>query len=452
MSIFKPGSIRGHWGTDWNEETAYSIGYHLTGILGWKHIVIGRDGRLSSDIIYEQLVKGLNRGGCRVTSIGMIDTPGVSFANINYGFDGSIMITASHNPPEFNGLKINGKNGLVINRHNGLTELEKRSSLPPDNSIPSGENAVMNIHDDYLKKILKYKKGIGDLNCVVDCSNGMASKLIHRVLAVLPGEYTLLNTNIDGHFPGHGPNPTDEKNLEELKQAVIREKADLGICFDGDGDRAIFVNEKGKWISPDLIMGILGLYYFKHFPEMRGGRDCVLYDARCSNSVKDYIRPLGGTPLICSTGHTAMQVGLPEKNGIYGGELPGHYYYYDFYSQDNGWIPFLQVLAVLSLEKRPFSSLISEINTYHFSGEINFQVPDGNSLLSSLKQAYSSGDQTYLDGVRVDFDDWWFLVRMANTEPILRLVVEGKSPEILVDKVKEISDFILSAGGVHHSH
>ena len=199
-----------------------------------------------------------------------------------------------------------------------------------------------------------------------------------------------------------------------------------------------------------MIIALLGLYYFKHFPEKRRDADGVLYDARSTNSISDYITTLGEKTYVCSTGHTAMQEGLPSLNGIYGGELPGHYYYRDFFNLDNGWIPFLQVLAILSLERKAFSDLIAEINKYNFSGEINFHVPDGEILINKLKKKYYSGKQTFLDGLRVDFDDWWFLVRMANTEPVLRLVVEGRDEYILEQRVSELKKLIYQSGGSDH--
>ncbi len=450
MSIFKSGSIRGKYGTEWDRETAYRIGYHLVALLNAKRVVIGRDGRLSSIEIFEALTEGLLRAGCSVTDIGMIDTPGVPFANITHGFDCGIMITASHNPPEYNGLKISGENALVISRHNGLLKLEENIKEAPGKFVPGGSRNVLNIIPGYLEKIETYKVGIGNLRCIVDCSNGMGSVLVHRIVKDLPGEYTIINDNIDGNFPAHGPNPTIESSLSEIKNQVLNNSADLGICFDGDGDRTIFIDEKGEWVSPDLIIALLGLYYFKHFPEKKGDADGVLYDARSTNSISDFIKALGGKSYICSTGHTAMQEGLPVLNGIYGGELPGHYYYRDFFNLDNGWIPFLQVQAILSLEKKSFSELITEINRYYFSGEINFSVPDGEIVIDKLKKKYSTGSQTFLDGVRVDFDDWWFLVRMANTEPVLRLVVEGKDLLTLEHKVEELKSFIYLSGGSDH--
>jgi phosphomannomutase len=450
MSVFKSGSIRGIYGKDWNRETVYRIGYYLVSLLDAKTAVIGRDGRLSSSEIFEALTEGLLRAGCSVTDIGMIDSPGVPFANIIHGFDCGIMITASHNPPEYNGLKISGKKALVISQHNGLLDLEDYIQKEPGPFVPGGSLNVLNIIPDYLEKLGPYKESVGNLKCIVDCSNGMGSVLVHKVIKDLPGEYAIINDNIDGNFPAHGPNPTIESSLSDIKKQVLDNNANLGVCFDGDGDRTIFIDEKGNWVSPDLIIAMLGLYYFKHFPERRGDKDGVLYDARSTNSISDFISSIGGKSYICSTGHTAMQEGLPALNGIYGGELPGHYYYSDFYNLDNGWIPFLQIQAILSLEKKSFSEIIHEINNYSFSGEINFKISNGESLIEKIKEKYSYGKQTFLDGVRVDFADWWFLVRMANTEPILRLVVEGKNDIILEQKAEELRSFIYQAGGLDH--
>ncbi len=447
MSIFKSGSIRGRWDIDWNTETVYRIGYHLADMFGWSRVVIGQDGRNSSETISSYLHKGLMHAGCDVTSIGMIDTPAVTYANIKYKFDGSIMITASHNPVEYNGLKISGENALVISRKNGLAELEEKVQEPVVDVKTGAQIFKKDIQDEYLEFLAGYREGIGELKYVVDCSSGMAAVLIHRILEGLPGSYMVINDVVDGNFPAHGPDPTNVENLTQLKDAVANSGADLGVCFDGDGDRAIFIDEKGRWISPDLILGVLSLYYFKYFTEKAGNRKAVLYDARCSNSVKDYIETLGGRAHICSTGHTAMQLGIPEKNAIIGGELPGHYYYADYFNLDNGWIPFLQVLAVLSRDSRKLSEIIDEINSYYFSGELNFKVPDGDTVIEQFRMKYSSGTQTFLDGIRVDYKDWWFLLRMANTEPVLRLVVEGRSRDILDEKIHEIKELIFTLGG-----
>jgi len=459
MSIFKSGSIRGRYSRkdedyqsgDWNRETAYRIGYYLPGVVGSGSFVIGRDGRLSSPEISEAVTDGLIRAGCDVTDIGMIDTPGVVFSNIRHQFTGSIMVTASHNPPSDNGLKISGKNGLVISGEAGLKKLEKAIENGVGKEIPGGSRKFLNIHNEYLSVMKPYMKTVGDLKCIIDCSNGMASVLIHKIVPELKGEYLVINDEIDGNFPSHGPNPTIEKNLEQLKTLVLSEKADIGICFDGDGDRMIVVDETGRWVSPDLITAFLGLYYFRHFPEMRRGRDGVLFDARSTNSIGEYITELGGKAHISSTGHTAMQVGLPALNGIYGGELPGHYYYSDFYNLDNGWIPFLQVLAILNRETETLSGIIDGISRYHFSGEVNFDVPPDADIISLLQDKFASGKQTFLDGVRVDFNDWWFLVRMANTEPVLRLVVEAKTPEDLTRRVGELKALIYQSGGTDHT-
>lgn len=345
-------------------------------------------------------------------------------------------------------MKISGRKGLVISGKSGLKDLEELIQQEAGDKAEGGSIKYLDIKDDYLNVFDPYIKDIkGGLKCVVDCSNGMASVLIRDVISKLPGDFTVLNNEIDGNFPAHGPNPTIESNLDQLKSRVLSKGADFGVCFDGDGDRMIVVDEKGNWVSPDLITAFLGLYYFKYFPDKRGDRDGVLYDARSSNSIADYIAELGGKTYISATGHTAMQEGLPAFNGIYGGELPGHYYFSDFYNLDNGWIPFLQVLAVLSLESRPLSAIIDDINSYYFSGEINFDVPEENSIIEKLKDKYSSGKQTYLDGVRVDYSDWWFLARMANTEPVLRLVVEAHAEELLARRVQDLTSIVFQEGG-----
>ncbi len=454
MSIFKSGSIRGLWNEEWDGEIAYRIGFHLCDLLSLKRVAVGQDGRESSPEIAYHLVRGLVRGGAQVDILGCIDTPAVMFANIAGGYEGSVMITASHNPPEYNGLKICGGQAEVIGRANGLAQLEDlvKSGVGP--LVPGGESRPADITEAYLSFLDPYIKECGPLRVVVDCSHGTAAVLIQRIIEGLPGEFILLNDAVDGLFPGHGPDPTDERNLALLKKAVVREKADLGICFDGDGDRMIVVDEKGQWVSPDIILTILSRYYFLHFPEKRRGDRGILYDARSSNSVKEVVEELGGKAYRCATGHRAMQAGLPAHGGLMGGELPGHYYYRDFWFLDNGWIPFLQLQTVLSRENEPLSRLAARDRRYHFSGELNFRVPPVLSSQESLRELiihqYHDGDATYQDGIRIDYPSWWFLVRMANTEPVLRLVAEARTQPLLEEKVKEVSDLLYRSGAFDH--
>ena len=247
--------------------------------------------------------------------------------------------------------------------------------------------------------------------------------------------------------PSHGPNPVEERNLIQLKETVVREKADLGICFDGDGDRAVFVDEQGHWVSPDLITAMLGLYYFVHHPELLKGDRTVLHDIRSSNNLGLYIGKLGGEAIAIPTGHTAMQTNLKALKAVFGGELSAHYYLRDFYYMDSAWIAVAIVLSILTREGIPLSKLIGDIHRYHFSGEINFRIPEPEMILKRLQQEYSSGKVTEIEGLRIDYPDWWFMIRTSSTEPLMRLVVEAAAETLLQERVGEIETIILASGG-----
>jgi len=456
MGIFKSYDIRGLYGDEWNADTAYRIGSALPGLLGAEDIVVGRDARLSSGEISESLVRGITDAGCEVADVGLCSTPALVFAAAAYGYGGSVMVTASHNPAEYNGLKISGRRAVPVGYENGLNELERIVSSeaagegePHDRAGARGAARSLDIRADYLVHLERFNRGIGSTRAVIDCSDGMAGLFIGDVIDRLDGRFTLLFDTPDGRFPHHDPNPLEEKNLEALKRGVLEESADLGICFDGDADRVMFVDERGRFVSPDLITAVLARHYFDHEPERRDGSDVVLYDVRSSRSVVEEVRRLGGEPVMCRVGHAYAKRLLRERNGILGGELAGHYYFKENFFCDSGMIAALLVLSVLSRERGTLSELVASVQRYAYSGEINFQVEDKAGIIESLRRDYTGGELTGIDGIRVDFPSWWFNVRPSNTEPYLRMVVEASSPEELRERTGELTDRIRRAGSSH---
>ena len=435
MSVFKSYDIRGVYRKEWDRESAYKIGFFLPALLNAHNILVGRDARESSEEIFEALSLGIREADCDVTDIGLCSTPSLYFATARFRFAGSVMITASHNPPEYNGLKISRKDAVPVGYETGLNELERMVS---GKIIPAGKKGVfhtLDIRKEYLAHLEPFMLGTDKVRAVVDCSDGMASVFIHDVIKRLKAEVTTMYDRADGRFPHHPPNPLVEENLNDLKKRTLAEKADLGICFDGDADRVMFVDEKGRFISPDLITALLGLYFFKD----TGKGEVVTYDVRSSRSVVDFIRRLGGTPVICKVGHSHAKKLLRERKGIFGGELAGHYYFRDNYYCDSGMIAALIVLSVLSGEKVPLSRLIKRIKKYHFSGEINFHVRDKDRLIHSILADYRDGSLTDIDGIRLDFPGWWFNLRKSNTEPYLRLVVEAETKKELKSRTGELT-------------
>jgi phosphomannomutase len=440
MGIFKSYDIRGIYNREWDKDLAYRIGFFLPGLLETKRILVGRDARESSGEIFEALSRGMRDAGCNVTDIGLCSTPSVYFATAHFDFGGSVMITASHNPPEYNGLKISRAQAIPVGYDTGLNRLEQmvRGEISPV-SAP-GKLDTLDIRQAYLEHLEPYIEAVLEIKAVIDCSDGMASVFIHDVMRNLQGEIITMYDQPDGSFPHHPPNPLIEANLADVKKRTLAEKADLGICFDGDGDRVMFVDEAGRFISPDLIIALLGLHFFRQSGEDHSG-EVVTYDVRTSRSVVEYVEALGGKPVICKVGHSHAKKLLRDRNGIYGGELAGHYYFRDNYFCDSGMISALLVLAILSRERRSFSELIGEIVKYHYSGEINFKTEAKDHIIDALLCEY--GDRpgatlTDIDGIRLDFPDWWFNLRKSNTEPYLRLVVEASSAQALTERIAEL--------------
>ncbi len=327
----------------------------------------------------------------------------------------------------------------------GLEKLEELAlgSTPVTPVAPRGSLRSLDIRKSYIAHLAPYKQGIGAIKAVIDCSDGMAGVFIHDVIRNLPGEIITMYDRPDGTFPHHEPNPLDEKNLASLKKRTLAEKADLGICFDGDADRVMFIDEKGNFISPDLITALLGIYFFKYSGTKENLGSAVTYDVRSSRSVVEFIDSLGGKPVICSVGHSHAKKLLRETRGVFGGELAGHYYFRDNFFCDSAMIAALIVLNILTKEGISISQLIAGISRYHFSGELNFTVKDKDSIINSISKDYRHGQFTTIDGIRIDFPTWWFSLRKSNTEPYLRLVVEAASgaelkrtTDELIEKIK----------------
>ncbi len=445
MSIFKSYDIRGVYGSEWDRQTVYAIGRALPGLLEAREIVVGRDARLSSAEIFDALSSGLRDAGAGVIDIGLCDTPAVYFATASYGFDGGVMITASHNPPQYNGLKVSARQAIPVGYDTGLEKLEKlvASGSIESRTVLRGGLTNLDIRAGYIAHLARFSGGISDVSAVIDCSNGTAGVYLHDVLSRLPAHFVTIFDEPDGRFPNHSPNPLVEANLAALKARVVSEKASLGICFDGDADRVMFVDERGAFISPDLIICLIGDYYFRlHRGRLAGASPVVSYDVRSSRSVVEHLAALGAEPRICKVGHSHAKKLLRDTGGIFGGELAGHYYFRENFFCDSGMIAALIVLAVLCHRRVPMSRLMRSVKKYFFSGEMNFTVPNAAEIVQRISGDYSTGTLTDIDGVRIDFPTWWFNVRKSNTEPLLRLVVEAASDKELEKLKRELVERI----------
>ena len=444
MKAFHAYDIRGVYNKDFNKEDVYKVGYYLPELLKAKKVLVGRDVRESSPEIFEALCQGIVDAGVDVVSIGLSTTPMVYWATAQYGFDASVMITASHNPKEYNGLKISRSKALPVGYDSGLKELEEMvlrevSITPAENK---GQITEKDIRKDYLEFQRKYLKDFSNLSISMDASNGMGALLMKEVYGDLPH---YLNEDLDGTFPAHEPNPLVVANVQQLMDDVKKHKSDIGVIFDGDADRVMFVDEKAQFISPDLIIALLGHYFLKN----ESGK--VIQDIRTSKAVGEYLLPMGGEMEIWRVGRAYAALKLREIDGIFGGELAGHYYFRDFFYSDSAIMATSIVLGIVSDFKKQgktLSQLISEISSYANSGEINFRIAQKKEAMEAVKDHFLAQEKPELyldfDGYRLEYKDWWFNIRPSNTEPYLRLLVEAKSDKLLEEKLTEVKAIINS--------
>lgn len=445
MGAFKAYDIRGVWKRDFDEETVYRIGYFLPSLLKADKVAVGRDVRLSSETIYENLTRGINDAGADVLDLGLATTPMVYFATNYLKVDASVQITASHNPPEYNGLKISRTNAIPVGGDTGLKELE-RMVREETVTVSRKRGTIISrsdVRDAYVEYQKQYLVDLSGLKITMDCSNGMANLVIKDILKGCDVHY-LLDT-FDGSFPVHEPNPLDVKNCRLLMENVIKDGSDVGVEYDGDADRVMFIDEKGRFIQPDYITAVLGLYYSR-----KETGNC-LQDIRTSRSTTEYLEKLGFTVTTWKVGHAYAKMKIREINGIFGGELAGHYYFRDFGNCDSGILASLLVLSVvaeLKKQGRTLSSLVDEIVTYSNSGEVNFKLENKDAAINALYERFVKNASPLkvldMDGYRIEFDSWWFNVRKSNTEPYLRIVCEARSDEELKKHLYEISAIIKS--------
>jgi len=445
MKAFKAYDIRGEWGTELNADIAYRIGYFLPDILDTDTYLVGRDMRLSSDTFFEALTRGLTDRGRNVDDIGLATTPLVYWSTAKFGYGASIQITASHNPKHHNGLKISAANALPVGYDTGLNKLEALvdSNKPTPLCATKGKITKKTVYDDYLAFQKQFVGNLSNLNIAVDCSNGMASLFVHKLI----GEAHYINDTLDGNFPNHEPNPLEAENQEQIKALVLKEKCDVGVLFDGDADRVTFIDEKGRFISPDLIIAFLGDYFFGEQHQ----KGIVLQDIRSSRAIQEYLNRYQAKVVTWRVGRAYAALKLRELDGCYGGEVAGHYYFRDFYYSDSALLAASIVLRLLAERKakgQTISQVIDEISQYHNSGEINFKIERKQEVMDAVRDYFESlgkrdGFMDF-DGYRLDYPDWWLNIRPSNTEPYLRFLCEAKSEAKLKEIVETVKKIILS--------
>ncbi len=437
-SIFKSYDIRGIYPTDLNKEAAYKIGRAFVKHTGAKNIVVGFDARLSSPELFKALTKGILAEGAKVTSIGQMPTECLYFALAQYEFDGGIMITASHNPKEYNGFKMIYKKDEDLTIIRGIDLL----SIIESGDFPKKDTTWNIIKKNVLADYTKYIFNLFDFSAIkgfkiaVDASNGVAGNVISKIKDKLPVKIIDLNFKPDGNFPNHAPNPLEPGASEQIKTLIKKEKADFGFMFDGDADRIFLVDENGKLVSADLVLLLLAKYFLKKDPGAG-----IAYNAVCSKAVPEFVTKWGGVPIRTQVGAVNVRDGLLENNGIMGGEFSAHYCFRDYFYMDSGMIAFLAILQIISEDGRKVSEIIKEISPY-FKTDANFEVVDKDKMLNKIKEKYADGKQDFLDGVTIEYKDWWFNVRPSNTEPLLRLTIEADTENMLELKKQELSEFI----------
>ena len=449
MGAFHAYDIRGVYNVDFDKDVAYKVGYFLPELLDTDKVLVGRDCRVSSQEIHDYLVKGLTDAGADVYDIGLSTTPMVYFGTANYGFRASVQITASHNPAEYNGMKVSRENALPVGYDTGLGQIkewidEGRPCVP---AARKGEVHMKDIHADYLAFLLKYKGDYSGLKIAMDLSNGMSSLYAREIFGDAPA---YIYEDLDGRFPNHEPNPLVQKNVEALKNLVRETKADIGVIYDGDADRVMFVDENSRFISPDLMIAVLGHYFL----EERGEKGIVLQDIRSSKAVGEYLAPMGGEMRTWKVGRAFAAHKLRELDGVYGGELAGHYYFRDFFYSDSGLLASILILNVVARMKAQgvtLSQLIARIEKYQNSGEINFRLEDKKGAMDAVREHFIASEKPTadmdFDGYRVEFPQWWFNIRPSNTEPYLRFICEATSKELLDSKIAEVREILTTRFG-----
>ncbi|MDR3628467.1 MAG: phosphomannomutase [Ignavibacteriaceae bacterium] len=445
IECFKAYDIRGKVPGDLNPELAYKIGLTYAKFINAKKVVIGHDARRSSEEISNALEKGLTDYGADVIDIGLCGTEMIYYGTPYLDADGGIMITASHNPPEYNGLKFVRKGSVPVGYDSGLQTVEQMilaNDLPKPSDKPGtvSQKDIMSSFINNLKHFYDAKK-IKPLNVVVNAGNGCAGLSLNAIEKDLPVKMIKVFFDPEPDFPNGVPNPLLIENRQVTIDAVLSNKADLGVAWDGDYDRCFFFDEKGNFIEGYYIVGLLAKSILKKHPG-----ENIIHDPRLIWNTIEVVKKAGGVPVVSKSGHAFIKEKMREVNAVYGGEMSAHHYFRDNSYSDSGMIPFLLIMQLISEENRPLSHLVEEmIHNYPCSGEINSKIADPAGKLKEIEAKYSNGKIDHLDGVSVEFDKWRFNLRISNTEPIIRLNVESKDDiNLMKEKTEELLKIIRS--------
>lgn len=445
--IFKAYDIRGIFPDELDEEAAYKIGrafilflkksrvhsFELAKTSNLK-IVVGMDNRLSSGVLSAALEKGIMEQGGDIIDIGFCTTPMFYFTVAKFDYDGGLMITASHNPSEYNGFKMVNKGGIPISDDTGIKQIKEMAlsgKFEPVAAIGSKEKK------DVMLDYIQDNQFNEDFNftIVVDTANSVSGVPVKRMLSKVPLIHIF--DELDGNFPNHAPDPLKMENMRCLQVGVKAANANLGVAFDGDGDRLFFVDENSQVITADLVLALMSSIILR-----KKGKQKILYDLRCSNIVPETIKKWGGEAIITRVGHSFIKEVMRKEDAIFGGEFSGHFFYKNAFCSEAPFFVLFSVLNEMKKTNKTLSQLIAPFRKYFHSEEVNFKISNPQEKIKQIKEKYSKGTISEFDGLRIDFENWWLLVRASNTEPVLRLMVEAETQFMMDQKLDELSKII----------
>lgn len=437
ITCFKAYDVRGRVPDELNEDIAYRIGRAFAQFLQAKKVVIGHDIRLTSEAMSAAVANGIRDGGADVYDIGLCGTEEIYFATFDQGFDGGIAVTASHNPKDYNGMKFVREGSKPISGDTGLFEIQALAESGKFRDAPRGNYYTLNIADRYIRHLLGYVdvRKLKPLKVVAHAGNGGAGRVVDLLEKHLPLAFIKVQHEADGHFPNGVPNPLLEENRAPSIAAIKQHQADLGIAWDGDFDRCFFFDEQGNFIEGYYVVGLLAEAFLKKNP---GGK--VVHDPRLTWNTIDVARQFGGAAIESKTGHAFIKERMRKEDAVYGGEMSAHHYFRDFAYCDSGMIPWLLVCELIASSGKTLSQLVAErMAAYPCSGEINNKVADPKALLAAVEARYSGQalQVTHTDGLSMVFADWRFNVRMSNTEPVVRLNVETRANQKLMEQKRD---------------
>jgi len=443
-SIFKAYDIRGLVPAELHPEVARRVGRAFVDYLGARRIAVGRDCRLSSPDLARAFVEGARSQGALVVDVGVVGTDVLYFAVARHDLDGGAIVTASHNPKQYNGIKLVRRGALALSGDAGIREIRDWLTAGRYADTPEATGALEqhDVLDDYARHCLSFidAPALPRLRVVLDPANGMGAVGAAALFDRLPVATVRMYFDLDGTFPNHPADPLLEENRRDIVARVRDEGADLGIAWDGDADRCFFIDDTGEYVPGDFVTALLGEAFARREPGAK-----IVYDVRASRAVADRVTAAGGVPLMNRVGHAFIKKRMRDEKAAFGGEVSGHFYFRENWFADNGMIPALLVLEYLGREGRPLSEILAPLRArYHITGEINSRVADVPRALARIEERYRDGRITRLDGVSVDYDDWHFNVRPSNTEPLLRLNLEADDRETMLARRDEVLALIRS--------